>query len=55
VPTGEPAYGLLERKTSILLPARVVQIGKVMRNSLKLYVNDIEQEAVIAMNICLLN
>ena len=30
-----------------MLPARVVQAGKVLRNSL--YVNDIEQEAVIAM------
>ena len=31
-----------------MLPALVVQTGKVLRNSL--YVNDIEQEAVIAMN-----
>jgi len=30
-----------------LLPAQVVQTGKVLHNSL--YVNDIEQEAVIAM------
>jgi len=36
-----------------MLPVRVVQTGKVLRISL--YVNDIEQEAVIAMNICLLN
>jgi len=36
-----------------LLPARVVQTGKVLHNSL--YVNDIEQEAVMAMNICILN
>jgi len=36
-----------------MLPARVVQTGKVLRISL--YVNDIEQEAVIAMNIYLLN
>jgi len=36
-----------------LLPERVVQTGKVLRNSI--YVNnDIEQEAIIAMNICLL-
>jgi len=47
----------LTEKTSILLPARVVQTGKVLHNSL--YINDMEQEAVIAMNnnelLCLLN
>jgi len=31
-----------------MLPARAVQTRKVLRNSL--YVSDIEQEAVIAMN-----
>ena len=36
-----------------MLPARVAQTGKVLRNCL--YVNDIEQEAVIATNTCLLN
>jgi len=40
------------KKTSIIfLTVRVVQTGKVLRSSL--YVNDIEQEAIIAMNICL--
>jgi len=39
----------LTEKTSILLPARVVQTGN------SFYVNDIEQDAIIAMSICLLN
>jgi len=37
-------YGLLDLKTSTLLPARVVQTGRVMHNSL--YVNDIEHVRV---------
>jgi len=53
-----PTVYLTEKYPHCIL--QVVQTGKVLRNSQqlvcqRLYVNDIEQEAVIAMNICLLN